>query len=109
MPPQNTYDSFDNLVTIVDAIGATSHYTYNIRGFKIGSADADTGAWTFTPDSLNELKSQKDANAQVTSFTYDLLGRMLTRLEPESTTATSRRSLLGESQHLPITWKRFLH
>jgi RHS repeat-associated protein len=84
-----TYDSFDNLVTIVDAIGAKSTYIYNIRGFKTGSSDADTGAWTFTPDSLNELQSQKDANAQVTSFTYDALGRLLTRLEPESTTATT--------------------
>jgi RHS repeat-associated protein len=84
-----TYDSFDNLITIVDAIGATSKYTYNIRGFKTGSTDADTGTWAFTPDSLNELKSQKDANAHVTSFTYDLLGRMLTRLEPEFTTATA--------------------
>jgi RHS repeat-associated protein len=84
-----TYDSFDNLVTIVDAIGATSQYAYNIRGFKTGSTDADTGSWTFTPDSLNELTSQKDANAQITSFTYDLLGRMLTRLEPESATPTS--------------------
>jgi RHS repeat-associated protein len=83
-----TYDSFDNIVTIVDAIGAKSTYTYNIRGFKIGSADADTGVWIFTPDSLNELKLQKDANGQITSFTYDLLGRLLTRLEPESATAT---------------------
>jgi RHS repeat-associated protein len=84
-----TFDSFENLVTIVDAIGATSNYTYNIRGFKIGSADADTGSWVFQADSLNELKAQTDANHAVTKFTYDLLGRMLTRLEPESTTPTS--------------------
>jgi RHS repeat-associated protein len=84
-----TYDSFDNLVTIVDAIGATSSYSYNLRGFKTGSADADTGTWTFKPDSLNELKKQTDANSAITTFTYDLLGRMLTRLEPESTTSTS--------------------
>lgn len=84
-----TYDSFDNLVTIVDAISATSHYTYHLRGFKVGSADADTDSWTFQPDSLNELKKQTDAKSAVTSFTYDLLGRMVTRLEPESTTPTS--------------------
>jgi len=84
-----TYDSFGNLVTIVDAIGATSQYSYNLRGFKIGSADADTGTSVFQPDSLNELKIQTDANHAVTKFTYDLLGRMLTRLEPESGTPTS--------------------
>jgi YD repeat-containing protein len=84
-----TYDSFDNLITIVDAIGATSHYTYNLRGFKTGSADADTGTWVVQPDSLNELKKQTDANGAITTVTYDLLGRMLSRLEPESTTGTS--------------------
>ncbi len=84
-----TYDSFDNLVAIVDAIGATSNYSYNIRGFKIGSTDADSGHWVYQPDSLNELKKQTDANNAVTTFTYDSLGRMLTRLEPESTTPTS--------------------
>jgi RHS repeat-associated protein len=83
-----TYDSWDNLVKIVDATNITSTYSYNLRGFKIGTADADTGIWSFAPDSLNELKSQTDAKHQVTSFTYDLLGRMLTRLEPESTTPT---------------------
>jgi RHS repeat-associated protein len=86
-----TYDSFDNLVELDDARTPSikSYYTYNIRGFKIGSADADTGSWTFQPDSLNELKVQKDANLAVTKFTYDLLGRMVTRLEPESATPTS--------------------
>lgn len=84
-----TYDSFDNLTSVEDAIGATSQYVYNIRGFKTKSIDADTGTWLFQPDSLNELKRQTDANNAVTTFTYDLLGRMLTRLEPESGTPTS--------------------
>jgi YD repeat-containing protein len=63
-------------------------YTYNIRGFKTGSNDADAGSWIFTPDSLNELASQTDAKSQVTTFGYDLLGRMTSRTEPESTPAT---------------------
>ena len=83
-----SYDALGNLVTIVDAIGATSTYGYNIRGFKTASADADTGSWIFKPDSLNELKVQTDANHAVTSFVYDALGRMVQRLEPESTTPT---------------------
>jgi RHS repeat-associated protein len=83
------YDSFEHLVTIVDAIGARSTYSYNIRGFKTGSVDADTGNWIYQPDSLNQVKVQTDANNQTTKFTYDLLGRLLTRLEPESATPTS--------------------
>ncbi len=84
-----TYDSIGKLVKIVDPIGATSTYTYNIRGFKIAANDADTGSSTFVPDSLNELISQTDAKGQTTSFAYDLLGRMTSRLEPESSTPTT--------------------
>ena len=47
-----TFDPFGNLITILDADNYTSSYTYNIRGFKTASNDADTGSWTFTPDSL---------------------------------------------------------
>lgn len=78
-----TFDPFGNLIKIVDADNFPSTYSYNIRGFKTGSADADTGSWTFTPDSLNELVSQLDANGQTISFGYDLLGRMISRVEPE--------------------------
>jgi RHS repeat-associated protein len=84
-----TYDSFDNLVGVVDPIGASSTFIYNIRGFKTKTMDADTGIWTFAPDSLNELKTQADANGNVTKMTYDLLGRLVSRLEPESTTPTT--------------------
>lgn len=85
---QYDYDPFGNLVTVTDAIGARSTYTYNVKGFKTGSTDADSGTWTFTPDSLNELVVQQDALSQVTTFQYDLLGRMWYRLEPESTAPT---------------------
>jgi RHS repeat-associated protein len=78
-----TFDPFGNLIKIVDADNFPSTYSYNIRGFKTASADADTGSWTFTPDSLNELVSQLDANGQTISFGYDLLGRMISRVEPE--------------------------
>ena len=87
-----TFDPFGNLIMIVDAklpTGATTSFLYNIRGFKTGSTDPDTGTWTYTPDSLNELMVQTDAKSQVTTMGYDLLGRMISRLEPESTTATS--------------------
>ena len=86
------YDPFGNLSQITDAkapTGAITSYIYNIRGFKTDSTDPDTGHWVYTPNSLNELVKQVDAKNQQTTFGYDLLGRMTSRLEPESATATT--------------------
>ncbi|MGE0467631.1 MAG: RHS repeat-associated core domain-containing protein [Steroidobacteraceae bacterium] len=85
----HTFDPFGNLVQTVDATGATSSNTYNLRGFKTASSDPDAGSWTYVPNSLNELVSQTDAKGQVVTFDYDKLGRMTSRLEPESATATT--------------------
>ncbi|MEZ5499829.1 MAG: FG-GAP-like repeat-containing protein [Steroidobacteraceae bacterium] len=84
-----TFDAFGNLLQSVDATGKTISNVYNIRGFKTSTSDPDTGNWTYTPNSLNELVSQTDAKSQVTTFDYDKLGRLISRVEPESTTATT--------------------
>ncbi len=68
---------------------AITSYTYNIRGFKTASSDPDTGSWTFTPNSLNELVAQTDNKSQNITFDYDKLGRLISRLEPESATPTT--------------------
>lgn len=46
-------------------------------------------SWTYAPNSLNDLVSRTNAKGQVTAFAYDLLGRMTSRLEPESATPTT--------------------
>src|SRR5262249_4545932 len=81
-----TFDPFGNLTQITDADNISASYSYNIRCFKTGSSDADAGVWSFTPDSLNELVSQVDADGNNLTFGYDLLGRMITRYEPEHPT-----------------------
>jgi len=93
-PPGNgitnyVFDPFGNLVWMQDAVGAITTNTYNIRGFKTASSDPDVGTWTYTPDSLNELVAQTDNNSQTITFDYDKLGRLISRLEPESTTPTT--------------------
>lgn len=84
-----TFDPFGNLTQMVDSTGATTTAVYNLRGFKTSSSDPDTGNWTFTPNSLNELITQVDAKGQNITMDYDKLGRMISRLEPESATATT--------------------
>jgi RHS repeat-associated protein len=56
-----------------------------VRGRKIASNDPDLGAWTYACDTANELASQTDAKTQTTTFTYDILGRLTQRVEPDMT------------------------
>ncbi len=86
---QYTYDSFGNLARVQDPIGAVSTGLYNTNGFRTQWSDADAGAWSYTPNSLNELVAWSDAKGQVFSATYDAAGRMTTRTEPEGTSTWS--------------------
>jgi YD repeat-containing protein len=73
------------LTLVTDAIGATNAYTFDVRGFKRTSNEADRGAWTYTFNSLGELVSQTDAKSQTTTMVYDGLSRMTSRTEAEGT------------------------
>ena len=82
---QYTYDAFGNPNQTIDAIGATSSATFNLRGFRTQMVDADEGTWNYTGDSLNELVSWTDAKSNAFSVVYDRLGRRTSRTEPEGT------------------------
>jgi YD repeat-containing protein len=56
-----------------------------VRGRKIASNDPDLGAWTYAYDTASELVSQTDAKSQTTTLTYDILGRLTQRVEPDMT------------------------
>jgi YD repeat-containing protein len=48
--------------------------------------DPDMGIWSYTYNALGELISQTDAKSQTSTISYDKLGRMTQRVEPEGTT-----------------------
>lgn len=77
------FDDFGNLSQVTDAIGAVWQGFYNLRGFRYQVVDPDSGTWNFVGDSLNEAVGWTDAKSQQFGMTYDLLGRILTRTEPE--------------------------
>jgi RHS repeat-associated protein len=80
------YDPFGNLLSTKDAAGNQVINTYNLRGFKTSTADPDMGSWSYSYYPTGEINSQKDAKTQSTTYTYDGVGRMLTRTEAEGIT-----------------------
>ena len=74
---------------MTDAAGNVTSWSYNVRGFVTATSDPDAGNWSYVPNAFGELASQTDAKSQSLSFTYDKLGRPLTRVEPEGTTTWS--------------------
>jgi RHS repeat-associated protein len=87
------YDAHGNPVYIRDAKGNAIVTTFNILDQKEEVNDPDMGHWSYRYDVLGNLKTQIDAKQQGTNdstvMTYDLLNRMLTKSQPESTTPTS--------------------
>lgn len=61
--------------------GTVSSFQYDIRGNKISDTDPDKGTWIYTYNALGQIASQADARGKVTVITYDLLGRMITRID----------------------------
>jgi RHS repeat-associated protein len=80
------YDAFGLLKQASDVYGnVVSAVSYNLRGMRTGLTDVNLGSWSYTPNALGEVVSQTDAKGQVTSFSYDPLGRLTSRSEAEGT------------------------
>jgi len=86
-----SYDPFGNLLaTTVTAEGAngptsvTTSATYDQRGRKLTMSDPDKGSWTYEYNALGEMKRQTDAKGQSMVLTYDLAGRMTSKVAKRS-------------------------
>jgi RHS repeat-associated protein len=80
----NTYDPFGNLLRVAKSFdaGADVEMGYDLRGRKTYIKDPDMGTWSYKYNTLGELVEQKNAKLQTISMTYDVLGRMKTRVLP---------------------------
>jgi len=83
------YDAFGNLISMEDSQQHVTTITYNALGDKIAMHDPDKGDWTYNYNALGQLTKQIDDNdkdnPKVTSFSYDKLGRMISRTDPAGT------------------------
>ena len=80
------YDTLGRLTGITDDAGNHWAYTHDSLGRTLTVDDPDLGVWTKTYDDAGQLFTQTDAlirpgetTGQATRFTYDALGRMLTK------------------------------
>ena len=102
------YDDLGRLNAITDDVGNAWAYTHDSLGRTLTVDDPDLGLWTKTYDDAGQLFTQTDAlirpgetTGQVTRFTYDALGRMLTKTarhgapDAEQTTYTYDESVAG--------------
>jgi RHS repeat-associated protein len=87
------HDAFGNLLITKDALQNQLVVAYDVRGRKTSMTDPDTGLWQYDYNALGELVWQQSANQRTastaTTMAYDVLGRMVTRTEPEYTSTWS--------------------
>lgn len=79
------YDAFGNLLVTKDALQNRITVSYDLRGRKLSMNDPDKGRWTYVYNALGELVQEQSPKHQQlsTNTSYDLLGRMTQRVEPE--------------------------
>ncbi|MGH8543568.1 MAG: hypothetical protein ACREX3_08045, partial [Gammaproteobacteria bacterium] len=82
------YDELDRLVSATNPLGLTEIFAYDANGNLTSSTNRNGQTITFNYDALNRLTSKSrpptssEVGAQVTSFTYDSVGNLMSALNP---------------------------
>ena len=66
----------------------TTTMAYDLLGRRTGMTDPDKGAWSYRHNALGELVCQKSAAGHTTRMAYDGLGRLATRKDYRSDSAS---------------------
>jgi len=83
------YDAFGAVVRSTDPLRNVISAEYDSYGHKLKSYDPDMGVWTFSYDPLGQIRSQTgprilaQGQVQRATFTYDVLGRLIARSDPD--------------------------
>ncbi|MER8369679.1 hypothetical protein NKH07_24375 [Mesorhizobium sp. M1378] len=77
------YGPGDRLVKTTQVDGLELVHGYDQIGNKILSLDPDLGRWDYEYNGFGEIIWQRDAKGQVTTVSYDLIGRPLRRHMPD--------------------------
>ena len=77
------FDAQDDLTHTIDSYGNVVQQGYDLRGRRNALVDPDMGTWSYGYNAFGEQVSEVDAKQQHTTSTYDLLGRLTYRSEPD--------------------------
>jgi RHS repeat-associated protein len=81
------YDAFGNVTRVFDSEINLQTSSYNNRGMLLSRTNAGMGTWTYNPNALGEVINVRDAKTTAPlwtqTFSYDPLGRLTQRSEPE--------------------------
>ena len=77
------YGPGDRLITTTQVDGLELVHEYDQIGNKVTSTDPDLGRWDYRYNRFGEITWQRDAKGQITTISYDLLGRPLQRHMPD--------------------------
>ena len=79
-----TYDAAGRVVK-VSSPGYPMTSTYNTYGLCTSVSNTASGTTTYTYNGFDELATKRDANDNVTTYTYDLAGRLVSVADGERT------------------------
>ncbi|MFB1484325.1 RHS repeat-associated core domain-containing protein [Corallococcus sp. RDP092CA] len=75
---QYRYDAFGLLASVLDGNGYGPRFDYDNLGRQIGVHDPDSGTTLTYYNPFGEVSSETDARGDTTTYTRDVLGRVLT-------------------------------
>jgi len=101
-PTSYVYDNNGNVIKSTDALGDLTTYTYTSDGYNNkltetlpGNNGSPTVYQYSDPNNPQMVTSQADPLGHTTTYTYDLLGHVLTTTDPRTITTTNTYDLNG--------------
>ncbi|GLW11739.1 hypothetical protein Misp01_68670 [Microtetraspora sp. NBRC 13810] len=102
-----TYDPAGRLDTVVDPVGNTWTYDYDLRGNQTLASDPDRGVTRTTYDAAGNISSTTDARGVTLSYTYDVLNRKTRLTEGSVKRAEWSYDTLAGGKGMPVTDTRW--
>lgn len=81
-----TYNSKGQFLVLTDSLGNEVVNVVDYAGHKTSTDDLDKGLWTYQYNGFGELIRQQDARGIVTTQEYDVLGRLIRRVDNAAVT-----------------------